>query len=399
MGIHSSVTDCCFALCTLNAMTQKAVILITALLGVACIAMYFVLKTPSQPQDLPEQRTRNFVVLQLDTSRLGTLTPLRNNSGDGFVVGNARGELRVFADLQPGATPQIYPVSKNPISAPVLVHDDVFYVGDTNGTFWAYHSGDGVKWSYKTGNQILGGAMECDGLIVVGSYSQALYAFDPETGTLQYTVECNGEINGSPLYLESQHAIIFGSCDGLLRKVDVRTGEVIAEIDFEHYIPETPALYDGVLYLLTRNLDEPVDAEDGENQGVLAAIDAESFDVLFRVPTKDMYSSTPYATEEFLFLTTYSKGKINVHSRKDGKPLSALPTDEPMTTLQAGDDARVFAVSERGKIYQWQRESNDWHGTLLSDLQTDCKRGCVLLGNKLIIADDNGGLFYVEVTP
>ncbi|MCL2117935.1 MAG: PQQ-binding-like beta-propeller repeat protein [Planctomycetaceae bacterium] len=382
---------------------QKAIIILTALLGVACIAMYFVMQFREREEKQPPTP---FVVLQLDTSRLGTLTPYR----EGFVVGNARGELRVFADLQPGTTPQIYPVSTNPIVAPVFERDGVFYVGDTNGTFWAFDPETGVKWSYKTYNQITGSAMWCDGMVVVGSHDHTLYAFDPETGELQYTVECNGEINGSPLYLESQHAILFGSCDGLLRKIDVRTGSITADINFDYYIPETPTLYDGILYLLTRNYDEPPDEDEnndggGENQGLLAAIDADSFGILWRVPTKDMYSSAPYATNDYLFLTTYFKGKINVHSRKDGKYLTTLDTEEKMTTLQAGDDSRVFAVSKPGKLYEWRRENGTWHGTLLADLQTDCTRGCLLLGDKLIVVDDNGGMFYLrpeearEITP
>jgi len=399
-------------------MLQKAIIIITALLGIACVAMYFVMQQGGE-----EQLHTSFTVLHLDASpkgTLGALTPLGDGFGDGFVVGNGRGELLVFSDLQPNAKPQIYSVSKNPIVAPVLVKNGVFFVGDTNGRFFAFDPESTEKWSYKTGNQITGSAIWCDGMVIVGSWDGTLNALDPETGELKYSVDCDGQINGSPLFLESQHALVFGSCDGLLRKIDVRTGEIIGEIDFEHYIPETPALYDHVIYLLTRNFDETnEDAEndgdsDGENQGVLAAIDAETFEVLWRVPTKDMYSSTPYATNDWLFLTTYFKGKINVHSRKDGRYLTTLDTEEKMATLQAGDDSRVFAVSRLGKLSQWQREglqaaslpeelqvallpNNRWNRTQLADLQTDCIRGCLLLGNKLIVADDNGGLFYVTI--
>ena len=409
-------------------MMQKTVIVVTALLGVACVAMFFVMwQNGEQPPPTSNSECQTFVVLHLDASpkaRLGALTPL----GDGFVVGNGRGELLVFPDLKPDAKPRIYSLSKNPIVAPVLVKDEVCFVGDTNGRFFAFDPATGEKWSYKTGNQITGSAIWCDGMVIVGSHDGTLYALDPETGALKYSVDCDGQINGSPLFLESQHALVFGSCDGLLRKIDVRTGTILAEINFEHYLPETPALFDGVLYLLTRNFDEPEEDDDndsdGENQGVLAAIDADSFELLWRVPTRDMYSSTPYATHDFLFLTTYFKGKINVHSRKDGQFLTTLDTDEKMTTLQAGDDSRVYAVSRLGKLYQWQREglqaaslpeelqvallpeglqvtllpNNRWNRTQLADLQTDCIRACLLLGNKLIVADDNGGLFYYTLS-
>ena len=392
-------------------MMQKTIIIITALLGVACFAMYFVMRQEGEQLHTPNSTLLTFTVLHLDASprgTLGALTPLDDGFG-GFIVGNGRGELLVFSDLQPDVKPHVYSVSKNPIVAPVLVKDNVLFVGDTNGRFFAFDPATGEKWSYKTGNQITGSAMWCNGMVIVGSHDCTLYALDPETGELKYSVDCDGQINGSPLFLESQHALVFGSCDGLLRKIDVRTGAILAEIDFEHYIPETPALFDGVIYLLTRNFDEG-DEDDsdggGENEGLLAAIDAETFEVLWRVPTGDMYSSTPYATNDYLFLTTYFKGKINVHARKDGQYLTTLDTEEKMTTLQTGDDSHIFAVSRLGKLYAWQREGlqvallpNDrWNRTQLADLQTDCKRGCLLIGNKLIVADDNGGLFYCTLS-
>ena len=325
---------------------------------------------------------------------------------DGVIVGNKRGEIRVFADLQPDAEPRVYPVSQYPISAPVFVKDGVFYVGDINGRFFAFdpaiiadRSTDiGVKWSYKTGNQITGKAMWCDGMIVVGSHDYTLYAFDPESGELNYSVDCDAQINGSPLFFESQHAIVFGSCDGLLRKIDVRTGNVITEIDFEAMIPETLALYDGVLYLLIAYHGATPDGDDGQAKGELAAVDAENFELLWRVPTPDMYLTSPYPTQEHLFITD-ELGKISVHARKDGLPLTTLDADEKMTPLQAGDDSCVFAVSQVGKLNEWRRENGEWHRSLLTDLQTDCTLGCRLFGDKLIVVDDNGGLFYVEVSP
>jgi len=369
-------------------MLQKTAMILTALLGIVCIAMYFALQQPK----LTEERSQTFVVMQLDTSQLGALTFWN----DGIIVGNKRGEIRVFADLQPGAEPRVYSVSPYPISAPVFVKDGVFFVGDTNGRFFAFDPATGIKWSYKTGNQITGSAMWCDDMIVVGSHDYTLYAFDPETGELKYSVDCNAQVNGSPLFFETQHAIVFGSCDGLLRKIDVRTGDILAEIDFEAMIPETPALFGGILYLLIVYHGATPDGDDGQSQGELAAVDAETFELLWRVPTPDMYLTSPYPTQEFLFLTD-ERGKISVHAREDGSPLTVLDADEKMTPLQAGDDSRVFAVSQIGKLYEWQREDDRWQGSLLADLQTDCVLGCRIFGDKLIVVDDNGGLFYVTV--
>ena len=357
---------------------QKIVPILMFCFALVCFAMYFNLKAPPPQETLPETAFK-LETLQLDTSTLGTISPLN----DGCMAGNTRGELRIFPRFEPNAEPVIHQVSTYSISAPVLEKDGNFYVGDENGRFWAFNPDNGVKWFYRTRNQITGRAIWCDELVLVGSHSQSLFAFEPETGELKYTVECDGEINGTPVFIEPSKALVFGSCDGLLRKIDVRTGEILGEIDFESMIPDTPSIRDGILYILT-------------NDGILAAIDSETFKLIYRVSTGEQFLSSPYATEKFIFVTDFH-GKISVHSRKDGAKLATLEADDKMTTLQAGDDTAVFAVSRRGKLYQWRHEGDHWIPTVLTDSQTDYRRGCVLFGDKLLLPDESGGLFYVNV--
>ena len=152
----------------------------------------------------------------------------------------------------------------------------------------------------------------------------------------------------------------------------------------ESPIPETPVFRDDTLYILA-------------HQGDLTAVDCETFEITYRVKTPNEYLSSPYATETFLFLTDF-KEKIHVHLRENGHRLTTLETSEKMTPVQAGDDSRVFAVSTRGKLFQWQRENDQWQPTLLADLETDCVQSCVQIGNHLLIADESGGLYDYEIT-
>ena len=358
-------------------------------LALVCFAMYFNLKVPL-PQESPQEPALKLQMLQLDTSILGKISPLN----DGCMAGNTRGELRIFPRFESDAEPIVHKVSTYAISAPVLEKDGNFYVGDENGRFWAFNPDNGVKWFYRTRNQITGRAIWCDELVLVGSHSQSLFAFEPETGELKYSVECNGEINGTPVFLESSKALIFGCCDGILRKIDIRTGEILDEIDFESMIPDTPAIRDGILYILT-------------GDGVLAAVDSETFQIIFRAKMtysvnedepslSPTYVSSPYVTENFIFATDFH-GQITVHSRKDGTQLATLEAEDKMTTLQAGDDTTVFAVSRRGKLYQWRHENDRWVPTVLANSQTDYRRSCVLFGCILLLADESGGLFYVNI--
>lgn len=356
-------------------MIRKLVIIVTACLGLGFLMLYAVWNAAeSEPSERRAEPGAGR--LQLDTAALGALSLTEL----GVAAGNERGELRLFSVSPLAETPQVYPLSQYAISAPVLENAGVLYVGDANGTFRAFERGKGVRWSYKTGNQITGGAVWCGGLVWVGSHDQTLYAFEPETGALRHAVECDGQINGTPVLMGDANALFLGNCDGKLRKIDMRTGAVSGELDFEAPIPDTPTLYDGMLYILT-------------HQGRLAAVDAVTFDTRYQVELSETYFASPYATETFLFLTD-TTGKIHVHSRQDGTRLATLPGNEKMTALRAGNDAQVYAVSSRGTLWRWRREADQWRETRVFDVQSDCRQSCVQFGNLLLIADTGGGLFY-----
>lgn len=351
-----------------------------AISGLICLAVFGILI--SQPEEKLSPRPEKTDVsdhgcLFLDTAWLGAVSPC----GDGLAAGNSRGEVLFFDHLEKGTKPRIFPLSKYAISAPPLVREGVCFVGDENGTFWAFRPEKGLLWSFRTGNQITGGAVWCDGSIWVGSHDQSLYAFDPKEGTVLQTLECDGQINGSPLFSDSLKAIFVGSCDGFLRKIDTRTGKRVAELDFHSPIPQSPVLADGVLYLLT-------------HQGVLAAVDAETFQPRYQITLKGRHFLTSPTIQGDLLLLTDESGKIEVRSARDGSFLAWLPSEEKMTAPQVVFDDRIYAVSKQGKLFCWQLQNGTWTSQLAADFHSDFAYGCVRMGNRLILVDENGGLFY-----
>lgn len=360
-------------------MTGKLLILITALTGVLFIGLFFWMK-PAPPTPSVKTKPR-FGTIQLGTSELGEPVYVSGR----IIAGNSKGELCIFKSVSIGAQVKVSVVSKSAITAPVLVKNNVCFVGDEDGTFWAYEPGKGVRWFYKTGNKIAGAAQWYRDLVLVGSYDQNLYAFDPESGRLRYKVECDSFINGSPVCSKSGDAIFFGSCDGILRKIEAKSGKISGEIDLGSPIPASPVLYDDMLYAVT-------------HEGELAEIGAEPFSIHYKAKLPGSYVSAPYVSGDFIFLTD-SNGGITVHSRKDGKRLAILEVKEKMTPLQAGNKSGFYAVSARGKLYRYQKSNGQWKRDLLHDFQTDCRRSCRLFGGALIIADENGGLYFYEVSP
>ena len=332
------------------------------------------------PDSAASQNRQRFGTIQLDTAELGELSVGKS----GIIAGNAKGELRIFTSLSSPNKPRIVPLSKSAIIAPVLEQNNIYFAGDEDGIFRACDPQKGIKWTYKTGNKIAGGAVWCRGMILIGSYDQTLYALDPENGGLRYKIECGSYINGSPVCSKSGDAVFLGSCDGIIRKIDVETGGISGEIDLESPIPTSPVLYDDVLYAVTHD-------------GDLAAIKAKPFTLLYRVKLPASYTSSPYVAGNLIFLTD-TAGHITVHSRNDGKLLSVMENNEKMTPLQAGDQSGFYAVSTSGKLYEYKNNNTAWSRRLLHDFQTDCRQSCRLFGNSLIVADESGGLYFYEVS-
>ena len=348
---------------------RVAALSVLFLLGAACLVWYFRM---GRNENGSEEKQASGMLLT-DTAPLGKLSVL----SDGMLAaGNSRGEVQF---IRPGEPVRTVAVSKTSISAPVAEFDGVCYVGDESGTFAAFTPERGVLWKFKAGNQITGGVVrDSDGLVWFGSHDHSLYALDA-SGKLIHEVECNGQINGSPVFDGS--FLYLGSCDGKLRKIDIHTGEIVRELDFESYIPETPVLSGGVLYILTHG-------------GELAAVNAESFDVLYRIKTEYTFFTSPFVTDSYIFLTD-SNGKVHVHKRADGACLADLPSSDALNPICTGSDTGVYTISRRGTLSFF--EGGTWREHVIAEFPSDFKSGVTFAGNCLAVPDEYGNVFYVEI--
>ena len=347
---------------------RLATLFIPFLLGAACLVWYFRM---SDNTDEPEKKQDSGVLLT-DTSPLGELSVLSDGT---LAAGNARGEVKF---IRPGEPVRTLSVSNVSISAPVAEFDGVCYVGDEGGTFAAFTPERGVLWTFKAGNQITGGAVrDSDGLVWFGSHDHSLYALDA-SGKLVHEVECNGQINGSPVFDDT--FVYLGSCDGKLRKIDIHTGEVVRELDFESYIPETPVLSGGVLYMLTHG-------------GELAAVKADDFEALYHVPTGNTFFTSPFVTDSFLFLTD-ANGKIHIHKRADGSFIADLPSVKTWNPVSSGTENGVYGLSRQGNLSFF--EAGSWKESPIAEFPSDFRTGVIAAHGFLAAADEYGNIFYAE---
>ncbi len=361
-------------------MLRNALIFFTACIGLICLIMFATTYRPiyQSPSQLTQQ---SYGTVQLQTAELGELAI----GASGIVAGDAKGSLHHFPLPLNAEKRIIFPLSVHAISAPILDYNGTCYVGDEAGMFHAYNLDQGLKWTYKTGNRITVGAVYAEGLILVGSYDQKLYALTPDLGQLIYTVECDSFINSTPVLSKSGKNIFLGSCDGTIRRINTKTGEITGRIDLFSPIPDSPILYDDTLYVVTHG-------------GKLVAIKTDSFELHYEIELHSSFTSSPYVTDRFIFLTD-TKGQITVHTREGGNILSVLEDKDEMTPLKASRHGEYYAVSTRGKLHQYIRQEDQWVCKHIHDFQTDCKSSCVIFGNICFIKDTNGGLYYYKVSP
>jgi len=361
-------------------MSLRITIFLCAVAGIICLTVFFRQPALPETQPIPNAAPARSGIVQLGTSPLGELADIDS----GLLAGNTRGEIQLFPTSPASTMIQTYKLTTNAITAPILYHQETFFVGDEGGVFWAYTLAGGVKWSFETGNRIAGGAIQSQGSIYVGSYDQVLYAFEAASGKLRFQLECEGSINGTPVLSEVQQAIFLGNCDGILRKIAIPSGELSASIDLQSPLPASPLLFAEVLYVLT-------------HEGELLALSTTDLSIIYRVQTPDNYLSTPYAADGFLFLTT-STDAIYVHSLISGARLATIEATENMTPLQASHAGVYFAISARGKIFAYHCNGDTWQREQLANFQSDFRQSCRLSDNRLFAADITGGLFYCELS-
>ncbi|MBO7621852.1 MAG: PQQ-like beta-propeller repeat protein, partial [Victivallales bacterium] len=257
---------------------RKWLIALLFLLGCLCLVVYFRLG-----DNAPTEKKPSWSLVYSGRSPLGALGAYK----DGFAACNGKGDLIVF---QTGKEPMTYKISEYSFSAPPLEKDGIVYVGDENGIFHAFSPERGELWSYRTGNQIVGGAVVFEGLVWVGSHDHTLYAFAVENGKILHSVDCGAQVNATPILYEPNHTLFLGSCDGKLRRISLQDGTLLGEIDLESPIPENPVLHDGIVYALS-------------HQGFLVAVNASNFQEIYRVNTLSGCFAPPCIAGNYVFVT------------------------------------------------------------------------------------------------
>jgi serine/threonine-protein kinase len=113
---------------------------------------------------------------------------------------------------------------KEPIVGGPVEADGVVVVGSSDGHVYAFRAADGVElWRFKTQDKVWATPAAAEGVVYIGSLDKNLYALDLMSGTLKWSYHTKGAITAQPVV--SQGIVYIGSFDSTFYALDVQTGE------------------------------------------------------------------------------------------------------------------------------------------------------------------------------
>jgi outer membrane protein assembly factor BamB len=120
-----------------------------------------------------------------------------------------------------------YPVDKGAFESTPVIVNDVVYIGDMDGTFYALDLQTGNKlWTFDKGKEKAGFAAAAavrDGLVYIGDMDGTFFCLDAKTGEKKWDATSDGEIDsGANFYGDN---VLFGSQDNTLYCLDAKSGK------------------------------------------------------------------------------------------------------------------------------------------------------------------------------
>jgi outer membrane protein assembly factor BamB len=118
-------------------------------------------------------------------------------------------------------------------------------VGDASGTLYAFDVNSGnVQWRFKTQNAVYSSPDAAKDRIVIGSSDGCVYALNTATGREAWKYQTDRPVVASPRIADG--VVYIGSSDGVFRALDLNDGKLRWQFDgVTGFVETKPLVYDG----------------------------------------------------------------------------------------------------------------------------------------------------------
>ncbi len=282
--------------------------------------------------------------------------------GNSMKQGEAKGVFDIKGEVNPLFTKingSLHGASK----ATPAVDKSGIYVGSDNGWFYKLsHQGELVWKTYfaKTHQGVHGTALLSKEYLWVGAYNGVLYCLKKETGEVVWSIDLGGAIGASPSFYKGQIIIsvelLKPRAMGYIASVSAKQGSLNWKTS---------------LTLAHIHSSVAIDPEKGygvvgANNGLLFKIDLKSGRLLWTLQLKGAIKSTPLIYNDHIYVTNWGNefaaiseaGKI-IWTKDTGNRSQSSPTlipDKGYLIFATHGEGQLFALSaEKGEI-AWKKK-------------------------------------------
>lgn len=259
--------------------------------------------------------------------------------GDKLIFGS--GSHVIALDLYTGQQQWDYAGSSAFDSNPMAEPDaSVFYIGSDDGNVYAFNANTGsIEWTYQTGGAVKSSPAIDSGKVYVGSDDGYMYALSASSGNLVWRTQTGGNIRSSPTVLPSYTStvglVFFGVTNGdgtgMIYGLNMDNGDVEWSRTTSSAVESTAALDNrtGVIYV-------------GSNDGYVYALDGNNGDIIWEYQASDAVKASPAITDAFILVGSQD-GNVYGLSDSNGSVLWSYYAGEPLTSSFAIDSRKIFA--------------------------------------------------------
>ena len=274
------------------------------------------------------------------------------------------------------------------ILASPVIGDRKIFIGSTDGNMYALNIEDGTLiWKFNTGDDIEASALLLDNNIYFGNLSGDFFSLAADSGILNWKAKVSSDIRGSANYAvqsSGDYSILFVGCyDSKMYAINSETGEIIWNYETGNYINGTPAVNNNVLVF-------------GGCDAKLHIISIQDGSKVGEVITGSYIPGSAAIMENFAYLGKYDDTLLKIDLQKQNIiwQFEDKENGGPFFSSPAVDDNLVVAGSRDGFLYGLDKETGKkkWSFKTLDEIDSSP----VIIRDKVLTASIDGRLYLLN---
>ena len=299
-------------------------------------------------------------------------------------------------DQNTGTAPNTAPRTNLPVwtatlngltdSSPIVADGKVF-IGDSNGTVWAFNAEKGTKvWSFKTNGSIESSPTYIDDRIYIGSDDSNLYALNASTGALIWSFKTGGTVKSSVSSAmisagsgAKKRVLVFGSYDNKLYGLDTN-GKMLWNFTAASFIHGKPGLSDELAFTCTCDR-------------TMYGINLETGEKTVAIPFNDYSAASPAVVNELIFGTARG-GRVFAVSVMDFAIKWEFNTNSTLESSPAVGDGKVIVGNSAGDVFALDKTSGQKVWSFKAD--ASISSSAALVNGEVFFGDASGKMYALS---